>query len=136
MADLTLSLARFASAPRGSVTIQPAGAAITAPAPVYTDTDGTAKPAQCTTLAKSTVTGLAVLGASGTSEYPATVYNGDIDFGSAVLTMGVQYYLSATAGKVCPYGDLVTGNWITQIGYPTSTSVLRLAILVQGQQIP
>jgi predicted lysophospholipase L1 biosynthesis ABC-type transport system permease subunit len=63
---------------------------------------------------------------------PLTVqYDGLITLG-AVLTAGVAYYLSGTAGGICPVADLTTGNYPTIIGIATTTSVLDIKIHASG----
>lgn len=49
---------------------------------------------------------------------------GDITLGT-VLTKGQIYVLSATGGLFATQPDLVATNFLTIIGYATSTSVLR-----------
>lgn len=44
----------------------------------------------------------------------------------ATLTLGTVYVVSATAGKICPVADLVSGNYLTIIGMPSTTTVLEV----------
>lgn len=53
--------------------------------------------------------------------------SGPITIG-ATLTAGVAYYLSGTAGGICPVGDLTTGMYPTILGIATSTTVLDVDI--------
>jgi hypothetical protein len=41
----------------------------------------------------------------------------------SVLTKGIWYLLSATAGKVCNHGDLTSGQYSVSIGYALSASI-------------
>lgn len=49
-----------------------------------------------------------------------------VDLGSAVLTAGVDYYLSGTPGSICPRADVTTGDDPIRIGMAETTSRLRL----------
>lgn len=49
-----------------------------------------------------------------------------IDLGAAVLTAGTDYYLSGTAGGICPRADVTTGDDPVRIGMADTTSHLRL----------
>lgn len=51
---------------------------------------------------------------------------------SAVLTAGTPYYLSATAGKICPHADLVSTNIVVQLGYAISTTSFKFSYTVYG----
>lgn len=53
--------------------------------------------------------------------------DGDITIG-ATLTAGTAYYLSATAGAICPLADLSTGMYVCLLGLAKSTTVLTLDI--------
>lgn len=61
----------------------------------------------------------------------AVQISGDITIG-ATLTAGTAYYLSDTAGGVCPLADVGSGEYICQLGLAKSTSVLALAIQFPG----
>lgn len=54
-----------------------------------------------------------------------------VDVG-AVLTAGTDYYLSGTAGAICPRADVTTGDDPVRIGMALTTSQLRLDILDPG----
>lgn len=47
----------------------------------------------------------------------------------AILTAGVFYYLSDTAGGICPVADLLAGERVSLIGYGSTTSNLVLSIV-------
>lgn len=53
--------------------------------------------------------------------------HGAINLG-AVLTVGTIYVLSATAGKIAPFADLVSTDYITILGIASSTSILQFSI--------
>ena len=59
---------------------------------------------------------------------PITVQRaGDITIG-AMMTAGVAYYLSDTAGGICPVADVGSGEYVCLIGIAKSTSVLAIGI--------
>lgn len=58
--------------------------------------------------------------------------NQSVTFASAILTKGTVYYLSNTAGGVCPFADLGSADYVTLVGVATSTTVLRLLCIATG----
>jgi len=48
-----------------------------------------------------------------------------VDFG-AVFTAGVEYYVSGTAGGICPRADVTTGDDPIRIGMAKTTAYLEL----------
>lgn len=50
----------------------------------------------------------------------------------ATLSPGQAYYLSATAGSICLFSDLTTGDYPTLIGVAMSASVLFVAPVAVG----
>ena len=58
--------------------------------------------------------------------------SGDINFGSDILTPGVVYYLSATAGGICPIADLTTGDYPCVIGMAKTAAILTIDIQTTG----
>lgn len=50
----------------------------------------------------------------------------------ATMTAGVAYYLSDTAGGICPVADLGAGEYSCLIGMATSTTVLDVKIQYSG----
>ena len=56
---------------------------------------------------------------------------GDITIGGT-LTAGTDYYLSSTAGGICPRADLGSGDDVVLIGIARSTSVLNVDIQISG----
>lgn len=132
MADLTITAASVAFA-SGSKRTGTAGATITAGQAVYLDSaDGKYKLADAnsgTAAARSPV-GIALHGSL--NGQPLTVQTaGSITIG-ATMTAGVAYYLSATAGGICPVADLTTGAYPTVLGMASSTTVLKLGIQESG----
>ncbi len=56
---------------------------------------------------------------------------GNVTIGAAIL-VGVWYYLSNTAGGICPVADLGTGDFSTILGYGATTGILTLAPTATG----
>lgn len=74
--------------------------------------------------------GIALNGAS--SGQPVTVHkSGDITIG-ATMTAGLAYYLSSTAGGICPVADIGVGEDVCLIGIAKSTTVLAVDIQYPG----
>jgi hypothetical protein len=48
------------------------------------------------------------------------------------MTAGTVYYLSATAGGICPVADLASGQYPCAVGIATSTTVLKLGFNASG----
>ena len=57
--------------------------------------------------------------------------SGDLTIG-ATLTAGTAYYLSDTAGGICPLADVGSGEYVVLIGIAKSTSVLAVDIQYPG----
>lgn len=82
------------------------------------------------TAAAKTAGGIALNGAS--LNQPVTVAkSGDITM-NAVLTAGATYFLSNTAGGICPDADVGSGENVCQIGIAKSTTVLSVRIVAPG----
>lgn len=136
MADLTLTAANVLAGSNATTNLGTAGATITAGQVVYfDDTTKTYKLADTdsATAAVRSPIGLALNGAS--SGQPLMVQTGgDITLG-AVLTAGVAYYLSGTAGGICPVADVTSGDYPVILGMAKSTSVLAIKIVEAGVAI-
>lgn len=130
MADLTLTATSVAPG-ANAVTIQGvAGETITAGQPVYlAAATGKWMKADCdsATAEARVATGIA-LGGAAINQALVIQTAGDITIG-ATLTLGTAYYLSKTAGGICPFADLTTGAYPQLIGFAKSTSVLALSFL-------
>lgn len=103
-----------------------AGATVTQGQPVYLDAANKWQLADCNsaTAAARVADGIALNGAS--ADQPLAVQTGgDITLGAA-LTNGTDYFLSGTAGAICPRADLTTGDYPCRLGMAVSATVLRL----------
>lgn len=110
------------------------GEAVTPVMPVY-QLSGQYLKADCTSSGKAEVRGLTLI--NGDLDGPSIlVPNGSkLDLG-AVLTQGLPYYVGATAGTLVPYTDLVSGNYVTRVGFAESSSILRVDIDITGITVP
>lgn len=127
MADYTISSIEVASSRSRATNVQ-AKVAISAGEAVYLDSaTGKYDLADASTASTATVAGLAVTDAA-IDGYFLYVSAELVDLG-AILTAGDFVYLSATAGKLCPFSDLVSTNIVTQIGHATTTSNLKINLV-------
>lgn len=134
MADLTITATSVLAGGGATITEGVAGAAITAGQVLYHDADaGTWKLADCdiaSPAAARSPKGIALNGAA-VGQPLKILTKGPITIG-ATLTAGVAYYLSGTAGGICPVADLATGDYPTIIGIATSTTVLDVLFHESG----
>lgn len=133
MADLTITAASVLKGSSAQTEHGTSGATVTAGQPVYLDTAAgryELSDANSATPAARGVRGIALNGAA--DGQPLTIArSGPVTIG-ATLTPGAAYYLSATAGGICPYADLTTGDEVVQIGLASSASVLEIDIQDTG----
>lgn len=110
-----------------------AGATITAGKPIYleaaTNTWKLADNDSATAEVRQ-ATALALTGSSANQPI-AYMRSGSVTLG-ATMTAGVVYYLSATAGGICPVADLTSGKYPCTIGIATSTTVMQLGFNYSG----
>lgn len=109
-----------------------AGETITAGMPVYrkasddrwwkSQTDGTS--------AEADALGIALHAASA-GQPLAVQTGGQITIG-ATIAAGVFYYVSNTAGGICPVADLGTADYVTVIGYGVTTSIMMVYPVATG----
>ena len=132
MTDISVTAAAViagsgANVDRGEV----AGATVTAGQAVYKDsTTGKCVLSDANGTGTRSVLGLTLNGASD-GQPLAIVKGGDVTL-NAVLTAGVPYFLSGTAGGICPEADVATGMQKIQIGIAKSTTVLHVSIQGTG----
>lgn len=125
MADISITAASVVPGTNATLKHGVAGEALTAGQPVYQD--ATTKKwlkadADSATAAARSALGMALCGSA--LNQPVTVLtDGDVTLG-AVLTAGLAYYLSGTAGGICPVADVGSGEYVCLLGLAKSTSVL------------
>lgn len=127
MSDLSITAANVVSGSNAVTEQGVGGATITAGQQVYLDSaTGRYKLADSdgATAAIKSPRGTALNGCSD-GQPLAVQRSGDITIG-ATLTAGTTYYLSNTAGGICPLADVGTGETAVIVGIAKSTTVLAL----------
>lgn len=133
MVDLVITAASVLPGAGASVKHVTSGATVTAGKSVVRD-PATGKwvlaDSNHATAALRTPGGVALNGASD-GQPMAVLTDGPLTLG-AVLTAGVAYYQSDTAGGICPVADVGSGERSVLIGIATTTSSLAVAIADSG----
>jgi hypothetical protein len=130
MADLTQTPANVVPVSGATLSHVTAGEAVDAGMPVYRAVDGRYNKAQTDTAAKAAATGVAVNSAAGGQ--PLTIQTaGNLALG-ATLVKGETYFVSGTAGKIQPSGDVGTTEYVTRLGFATDVTNLELDISASG----
>jgi hypothetical protein len=133
MTDLTITSTNVVGDGSARRTTGTAGVAITAGQAVYFDTTVNKwllADSNSATVAAKTAGGIALNGAA--LNQPVVVHvDGDLTIG-ATLVPGTAYYLSATAGGICPAADLTTGSAVCELGLAKSATVLAVRIVAPG----
>lgn len=129
MTDLVITAASVVAGSDSTTVSGTAGVTITAGQAVYLDTT-TGKwalaDADSATVAQRRAAGIALNGAA-LNQPIKVLTSGDVTIG-ATVTAGVAYYLSGTAGGICPVADIGTGEYVCLLGIASSASVLRIGI--------
>ncbi|MFZ5719205.1 MAG: hypothetical protein ACOY5Y_07025 [Pseudomonadota bacterium] len=133
MADLVITATSVAPSATTKQETGVAGEAITAGQVVYRDAStGKYGLADCdsATAGHRSPVGIALHGAA--ANQPLVIAkSGPMTLG-ATLTAGVAYYLSPTAGGVCPVADLGSGDYPVFLGFATSAALLDVDIVEAG----
>lgn len=133
MADLSITVANVIAGSGAKKVAGTAGATITAGQVVYLDSaTDTYKLADCdsATAAIRSPAGIALHGSL--AGQPLTILaKGPITIGATVAA-SVAYYLSPTAGGICPVADLSSGDYAVVLGLGTSTTVIEVDIQEAG----
>lgn len=133
MTDLVITAASVLPGSGARIVEGTAGAALTAGQALYLDSaTNTYKLADTdsATAAVRSAVGIA-LHAAASGQPIAVQTGGSITIG-ATLTAGDAYWLSGTAGGICPVADVAAGDYPEIIGIATSTTVMKLAFLESG----
>lgn len=133
MADLSVTAANVVPGSGAKTESGIAGATITAGQVVYKDSsDNKFKLADTdsATAAVRSPYGIALNGASN-GQTLGVLTMGAMTIG-ATVTAGVFYYLSGTAGGICPVADVAAGDYPCIIGSASSASVLNVHIVESG----
>lgn len=133
MADLTITATAVVPGSGSQIKNVTSGATITAGKSVVRDS-ATGKwvlaDSNHATVALRTAGGIA-LNAASDGQPLAVLTGGPITLG-AILTAGVAYYQSDTAGGICPVADVGAGERSVLIGIAKSTSSLEVDIQDSG----
>ncbi len=128
MADLSVTATAVALT-SGDTGAANAAATITAGQVVYLNASSLAALAQADgTALESTIAGIALNGGS-TGQLITYAKTGAVINPGATLIMGDIYCASVTAGAVGRIEELASTNYISVVGYPLSTSSLKIHII-------
>lgn len=125
MADLTIT-ATSVIASSGGKEQGVAGEAITAGKAVYkssTSKKWMLADSNSATAEARKATAVALNGAALNQPIVVALPGSDITIG-ATLTAGTAYFLSDTPGGICPLADVGSGEYVCQLGFAKSTTVL------------
>lgn len=126
MADLSVTAANVLKGAGAVTEAGTAGGTITAGMPVYKSSDNKilATDADSATVAARQAIGIALNAASDGQPVDYMKMGGEITIG-ATMTAGVTYYLSGTAGGICPLADVGASEYLSIVGIAKSTTVLK-----------
>lgn len=133
MSDISVTATSVFAGSDATVENGTLGATVTAGQVLYkAAATGTWKLADCNDASAEvrTPTGIALNG--GASGQPVRVLRSGSLTLNPVLTAGVAYYLSGTAGGIRPVADNTTGDYPSLIGIATSTTVLKVGFSYSG----
>ncbi len=133
MADLTITAASVVAGSNATKRQHTAGETITAGQAVYfAAATGLLMKADSNSATAEVRQPIGIALNGGAVNQPILVQtDGDITIG-ATMTAGVAYYLSDTAGGICPVADVGSGEYSCVLGVAISTTVLRMGIQYSG----
>lgn len=134
MADLTITAAdvEFGNSRQRFSTVQ-AGEAMTAGQVCYLNTDGKYYTAVATSEAAAAVAGVVMKDVSLDGYFPLGNQLEIVSGGTMVK--GEYYFVSATAGAVCPHDDLVSTNYVSRVYFAETTTSALLDLKATGVTI-
>lgn len=133
MADLSITAANVVAGSTATIARGVAGVTITAGQAVYLDpTTGkwALADTDSATAAVRAAHGVALNGCA-LNQPIAVCTEGPVTIG-ATIEAGTAYYLSGTAGGICPVADVAAGDYPLIIGQGASTSILNVGIVYAG----
>jgi len=128
-----VALAAGTTATRKNVTW---GETVTQGQSVYLKSDGKWWKADANATESAGSAGLGVALTKGSADDPGIVVTGGSMNLGATLTAGAPYFVSSTAGGICPAADLSTTEYTSYLGSATSTSVINLGPHYSGGLTP
>lgn len=137
MANLSVTATQVLPSTTATIKNLIAGEAMTAGQLVYKKaSDNKAYLAQADgTAAEAVVLGIVVGPAVAATQRCSVQCNGTVTIGAgASVTAGAAYFLSATAGAICPVADLTTDDYVTYIGTANGSNQIVLNLHASGVQ--
>lgn len=134
MADLTITTTAIIPGATATIKTGIAGAVILPGKPVYLDPDtSTIKIADSNDadVDVRTSIGISVNSAVAIGQPISYIKDGTLGMG-AILTKGVTYCLSDTAGGICPQADVGAGEEVVILGVASSTANLEVGLRDTG----
>ena len=135
MADISITAANVAAT--GTFQKQPVqfGETVTAGQVVYLKSSDTKywKAQADGTSEEASAAGIC-LGGAAANQYGVILTGGTITIGGTVVK-GTPYFVSTTAGGICPHADLASTNYVTLIGFATSTAIISVSFSATGVTI-
>jgi hypothetical protein len=126
MADLTITAANVVAGSDAVKVTGVAGVSVTAGQSVYLDTTtNTYKLADADAAASVNSASIALHAAA--ANQPLTVQTGGTITIGATISVGLAYYVSTTAGGICPEADLSSGDYPYLLGYGSATGIITMA---------
>ena len=142
MADLVIGTVEIGSAlTRSDLDVKQVGQATSIGDVLYLDSsDSKYKLADADASGTAEATHLALSAASADADYVVVLkldssVDLQVDLG-ATLTVGTTYVVSATAGKIAPESDLLSGDYVTHLGVASTADLLDLKLNVTGVAKP
>jgi len=138
MADLTVTAASVLPGAGASIINVTWGGTITAGAAVYKDTaDGEWKLADADASGTAGANGVGIALNGGADGQPGRIITAGSNFVvGATVVVGERYYVSNTAGKIMPSGDLSIGEYVTLLFIATTSTVATVSPVVSGVAVP
>ncbi len=132
MADLSVTAGNVTPGPNARIETGVAGEALTPLQPVYKATDGKWYKADNNGATDLVRAAKAVTLGTAAANQPITVQkSGRVNCGS-ILTKNIPYFLSDTAGGICPLADVGTGEYGCIIGIGLSATEMLLILAYTG----
>lgn len=97
-----------------------AGVSIVEGNAIYSDSDGLLQLSDCSTVATAKIVGIAIT-AGGVGNKINYTRIGTITFGTLTIAVNM-WVVSRNPGKIMPVGDLVSTEWLVQVGIGKGTA--------------
>lgn len=134
MADLTITAASVLAGSNAKIERFIAAVAVTAGQSAYVNSSGNIGLFDNNAVAPANSLKGVILNGAAAGQPVEVQTDGDITPG-ATLTKGQAYYGSDTAGGICPFADLASGEGVSLLGVAKSTTELTMAIRNTGAVI-